>query len=96
MNFLDYTFETSEYGKADNIPSNCSGILFLNQGTLIAYVDGFPINPNGGSFSPDTNDSSNVNSIQRCKKVWKLTFQAGAGTKDFRVIRKVYEGISYS
>ena len=89
---LEYENLFEQFHQPFTVESNCSGIVFINYGTSVAYINFLPIAASGGAYSPDTIGTNNVE-IDRSK--YRLTFDTSGGTMKVMVIRKLYKSINY-
>jgi hypothetical protein len=80
---MKYRVETEPLNTAERIDAKDSNeIIFINKGTQIAEIDGFPLAQN--EFLTDSGNAGEIN-----KSLYRLTF-TGAGTPLLFVRRKYY------
>jgi hypothetical protein len=95
IDLVPYFFTRAEYTVGGDVPviKNCNGIVVVNIGTVIAFVNGFPLNPrlvpgmNGESWTVGGNFGEIVG-----EENLEITFGGGAGSKVF-VSMKYYKKI---
>jgi len=72
------------YDQAQQIPTNCNSITFINYGTSIAYLENVTLQPNQ-SFE------ISGNACEYTDQVISLRFQSGSGLQNnLTVIKKVF------
>jgi len=80
---MNYVYQNEQItASRQEVESNCSGIIFINTGTVTAYVNNMPIIP-GAALTLDTYDQS----IDRTK--YSINFGGAVGT--INIWRKKYQ-----
>ena len=83
MNALEYDFKTEQYNQSQSITTNCIDMLFINAGTVTAYIDSLPLLP--GQSLPINGNLGEV-----CTKQRQLVFANAAGTKLIYFVKRFY------
>ncbi len=82
-NLQQYDFQCIPYNKNQNIDTNCIDMLFINNGTVTAYVDNIPLLP--GQTIPI---NGNIGEI--CIKPRNLRFENTVGTPSILFVKRFY------
>lgn len=84
MEFTKYSPIFISYDAAQQIPTNCNSITFINLGTSIAYLENVTLQPNQ-SFSIDGN------TYEYTESYISLRFSTGVGLQNnLVVVKKVF------
>lgn len=78
-----YRWEPKQYTDAQEVQTNCNDIFFVNSGTSICYIDGYPLAAGTQLVWTGYTGEMNVGNI-------KISFAAG-GTNSLWVHTKKYQ-----